>query len=87
MHGLIVHRLQRGAAHRIACAVVTAELRRLRGTDLPGAGEDWPAALAIGDEGLGLDSLERLGALGALAETFDLDPDLTRERPPRTATR
>ncbi len=34
---------------------------------------EWPEDMLIGDEGLGLDSLEQLGALGALAETFGLD--------------
>lgn len=60
--------------HRIACAVVAAEVKRLRTTGVAlAAMQDWPEAMPIGDDGLGLDSIEQLGALGALAETFDLD--------------
>jgi 4-coumarate--CoA ligase len=72
----------RAALHRIACAVVAAEVRRLRGSDLP-MPHHWPDATAIGDDGLGLDSLERLGALGALAETFGLDDAMLGAEPPR----
>jgi 4-coumarate--CoA ligase len=42
----------------------------------------WPEAMPIGEEGLGLDSMEQLGALGALAETFDLDDSLLNDAPP-----
>ncbi|KQM62781.1 hypothetical protein ASE75_14315 [Sphingomonas sp. Leaf17] len=83
-------RLHRDAARRIARSVVTAETRRIRGTDLSEthrhwtSGDDWPETLAIGDAGLGLDSLEQLGALGVLAETFDLDDSLLGHDPPRT---
>lgn len=73
--------LPRRAAHRIACAVVAAEVSRLRETDRL---LTWPDALPIGAEGLGLDSLERLGALGALAETFNLDERALGWDPPRT---
>ena len=45
---------------------------------------EWPEAMPIGDEGLGLDSLEQLGALGALAEAFGLDDSLLGNQPPRT---
>jgi 4-coumarate--CoA ligase len=77
--------LQRTAVHRIACAVVAAELHRLRDTDRPPPGKaDWPDSTPIGDEGLGLDSMEQLGALGALAETFDLDDSLLSNDPPHT---
>ncbi|MDQ0839066.1 AMP-binding protein [Sphingomonas faeni] len=75
--------LRRSAAHRIACAVVAAEVRRLRDGDaarLPAL--DWPEDMPIGDEGLGLDSIEQLGALGALAETFGLDDDRLGTEPP-----
>ena len=75
--------LRRSAAHRIACAVVAAEVRRLRDGDaarLPAL--DWPEDMPIGDEGLGLDSIEQLGALGALAETFGLDNDRLGTEPP-----
>lgn len=66
--------LPRFAVHRIACAVVAAEVKRLRPVVAPLlALQDWPEAMPIGDDGLGLDSLEQLGALGALAEAFDLD--------------
>ncbi len=77
--------LQRAAAHRIACAVVAAELRRLRETDArPTAPGDWCDSTPIGDAGLGLDSMEQLGALGALAEAFDLDDSVLSDDPPRT---
>ncbi len=75
--------LPRSAARRIACAVVMAELRRLRDDVIPPPAGDWPDAVPIGDEGLGLDSVEQLGALGALAETFDLDDSLLGRDPPR----
>lgn len=77
--------LRRDAVQRIACAIVAAEVRRIRESALP-AGIDaiWPEAMPIDAEGLGLDSLEQLGALGALAETFDLDDSLLDEAPPRT---
>ena len=76
--------LTEAMAHRIACAVVTAEVRRLRetGHPLPHV-DEWLKTLAIGDEGLGLDSMERLAALGALAETFDLDDAILGQEPPR----
>lgn len=78
-------KLQRAAAHRIACAVVAGEVRRLRDTPHPDAPKgDWPDSTQIGDEGLGLDSIEQLGALGALAEAFDLDDSLLSDDPPRT---
>ena len=73
--------LPRTAVHRIACAVVASELRRWRTTG-PALADPWPEALPIGDDGLGLDSIEQLGALGALAETFCLgDGGLGREPP------
>ncbi len=76
--------LSRAAVHRIACAVVAAELRRWRATDAASIRpDDWPEALPIGDDGLGLDSMEQLGALGALAETFCLDDALLGREPPR----
>lgn len=76
--------LHRAAVHRIACAVVTVELRRLRSQQLPrGLGTDWPETTPIGDAGLGLDSMERLGALGALAEMFDLDDSHLDDEPPQ----
>lgn len=46
------------------------------------AAGDWSDETAIGDDGLGLDSLEQLGALGALAETFLLGDGLLPETPP-----
>jgi 4-coumarate--CoA ligase (photoactive yellow protein activation family) len=77
--------LQRPAAHRIACAVVVAEVRRIREADLPRPGmSDWPEETLIGEEGLGLDSIEQLGALGALAETFNLADSLLGTEPPQT---
>ncbi len=76
--------LSRSGVRRIACAVVTAELRRLREDGaLPALPADgWPDPTPIGDEGLGLDSMEQLGALGALAEAFDLDDSLLGGDPP-----
>ena len=74
--------LDRDILRRIAMAVVRAEVERLRGAAapaLPGGG--WPDETGIGEEGLGLDSLERFGALGALAETFLLDEAALPERP------
>lgn len=73
----------RAAAHRIACAVVAAEVQRLRDGPLPWRPPgEWPEEMPIADGGLGLDSLEQLGALGALAETFALDDTmLGREMP------
>jgi 4-coumarate--CoA ligase len=67
---------------RIVTAVVAAEIGRLRHTDLPRAA-DWADTTPIGDEGLGLDSLEQLGALGALAEMFGLDDASLPARPAR----
>ena len=78
------HRLQRSAVHRIVRAVAASELRRQRGTDHPGAKYEWPASTPIGDNGLGLDSVEQLGALGALAVAFDLDDSLLSDDPPQT---
>ena len=79
------HRLQRSAVHRIVCAVVAAELRRQRGTDHTSTAKgEWPTSTPIGDNGLGLDSMEQLGALGALAEAFDLDDSLLNEDLPQT---
>ncbi len=79
------HRVPRSAVHRIVCAVVAAEFRRQRGTDHPDAAKgDWPASKPIGDNGLGLDSVEKLGALGALAVAFDLDDSLLSDDPPQT---
>ncbi|KQN93589.1 hypothetical protein ASE95_01190 [Sphingomonas sp. Leaf231] len=75
--------LSRATVQRIACAVVAAEVRRVRGSALP-LPHQWPETMAIGDDGLGLDSLEQLGALGALAETFGLDDTMLGREPPRT---
>ncbi len=56
----------------------------MRDLGVPGIdGADWAETELIGDEGLGLDSLERLGALGALAETFGVEADTFAEQPPR----
>lgn len=73
----------REAMHRIACALVAAEVRRLRGGDLP-LPPPWADGTAIADEGLGLDSLERLAAMGALAEAFELDDAMLGDEPPGT---
>jgi 4-coumarate--CoA ligase (photoactive yellow protein activation family) len=64
----------RTAYRYITCAAVAAEVARLRGAGAPtlplGA---WPEDMTLGDDGLGVDSLERLGIVAALAETFDLN--------------
>jgi 4-coumarate--CoA ligase (photoactive yellow protein activation family) len=76
--------LQRLAAHRIACAVTAAEIARLRdGSPSWRAVDEWSEDMLIGEEGLGLDSLEQLGALGALAETFGLDDAPLGKRAPQ----
>ncbi|KQU55645.1 hypothetical protein ASG67_05760 [Sphingomonas sp. Leaf339] len=76
--------LCRTAARRMACAIVAAEVRRLRAIEPPlPHSYDWSETLPIGDEGLGLDSIEQLGAIGALAETFGLDDGLLGPEPPR----
>lgn len=72
----------RDAVCRIACALIAAEVRRVRGAELP-IPHPWPEAMPVGDEGLGLDSLERLAALGTLAEAFDLDDAALGPKPPR----
>lgn len=79
------HSLSRTAARRIACAAVAAEIGRLRDPALPRvAATDWPDALPLGDGGLELDSMERLGAIGALAELFDLGDATLPTTPPAT---
>lgn len=76
--------LQRSAVHRIACAVV-AELHRQRGVNHPDLAKDeWATSTPIGDDGLGLDSMEQLGALGALAAAFELDDSMLSDDPPQT---
>ncbi|RYY12324.1 MAG: acyl-CoA synthetase, partial [Alphaproteobacteria bacterium] len=72
----------RDAMCRIACALIAVEVRRVHGVELP-MPHSWPETLPIGDEGLGLDSLERLAALGTLAEAFDLDDASLGSEPPR----
>ena len=53
--------------------------------DHPDAAKDeWALSTPIGDNGLGLDSMEQLGALGALAEAFDLDDSLLSDTPPQS---
>lgn len=77
--------LPRTAACRIACAVVAAELGQVPGGRvLSRPPHDWDEDLPIGDGGLGLDSLERLNALGAVAHVFGLDDATLDTAPPRT---
>ncbi|RZM28104.1 MAG: hypothetical protein EOP67_39960, partial [Sphingomonas sp.] len=68
----LAHHLRRFSAQQ---AVV--EIERL------GQRADWPETTPIGEDGLGLDSIEQLGALGALAEAFDLDDSLLGREPPQ----
>lgn len=78
-------RLQRPGVRRIACSVVAVETRRLREAELPQSLQgEWSEATSIGEEGLELDSLEQLGALGALAETFGIDDSILGEERPLT---
>jgi 4-coumarate--CoA ligase len=64
---------------------VAAEVRRIREADLPEPlRRDWSEATPIGASGLGLDSLEQLGAIGALSETFDLDDGVLGAEPLQT---
>jgi 4-coumarate--CoA ligase (photoactive yellow protein activation family) len=77
--------LSRMVIHRMACAIVAAEIRRLRGPGLAGLPPgDWPESMRLDDSGLGVDSLEQLGALGALAEIFCLDGASLPVDPPQT---
>jgi 4-coumarate--CoA ligase (photoactive yellow protein activation family) len=77
--------LSRSAVHRIACAVTAAEVQRLRDSSSSWRAPDgWSEDVLIGEEGLGLDSLEQLGALGALAETFGLSDTGLGEQTPQT---
>lgn len=75
--------LPRSAVRRIACAVVAAEIGRWREQPVPPATE-WDDTLPIGEAGLELDSIERIGALGALAEAFALDDTLLTDAHPQT---
>ena len=77
--------LPRSAVHRIACAVVATEVRRIREKAMPATLDGlWSEAMRVGEEGLELDSMEQLGALGALAETFNLDDSLLNDAPADT---
>ncbi len=75
--------LHPAAIARIVEAVVRTEVERLRGR---GTGtmlsSVWAIDLPLGDDGLGIDSLEIFGILAALAEMFDLDAGTLTERPP-----
>lgn len=75
--------LGRAVVRRIACALVRAEATRLRGVDgLPLPTGDWSDEIRLDERGLDLDSLERLGALGTLAESFRLAENRLPATPP-----
>lgn len=68
---------------RLACAFVRAEAVRLRGPEgRPLPPGNWADGIELGERGLDLDSLERLGALGALVEAFHLRDDSLPSDPP-----
>lgn len=76
-------RERQAVLRRLACAFVRAEAVRLRGPEgRPLPPGDWADGMELGERGLDLDSLERLGALGALAEAFHLRDDLFPAAPP-----
>lgn len=73
----------RAILRRLACAFVRAEATRLRGSvgrRLPPG--DWSDEMELGERGLDLDSLERLGALGALAQAFRVRDEALPIEPP-----
>ena len=77
--------LSRTVLRRIVAGVVAAEVGRLNG----GSGHrlpkgEWPDDMLIGEEGLDLDSLEYLGAMGALADMFDGAETTLGSAAPRT---
>jgi 4-coumarate--CoA ligase len=79
-----VTQLHPAAIARIVQAVVRAEVVRLRGARahaLPSG--CWATDVPLGDDGLGIDSLEVFGILAALAEMFDLDAAALTDEPPR----
>lgn len=61
-----------GALERFVGDLVADELRLLRpgGADL--APRPWPPAMSLGEDGLGMDSLERLSVASALSEALHL---------------
>ncbi len=60
---------------RLVRAFVGEEVRRQRGPGgIPLPPGEWSAGMPIGKGGLGLDSLEQMGALAALTEAFAVDP-------------
>lgn len=72
------------ALARIVQAVVRAEVVRLRGARADASlSGSWATDLPLGDDGLGIDSLEVFGILAALAEMFDLDATELMDEPPQ----
>lgn len=75
--------LHPAAIARIVPAVVRAEVVRLRGARADALPSGcWATDVTLGDDGLGIDSLEIFGILAALAEMFDLDAATLTEQPP-----
>lgn len=61
-----------GTLHRVVCDLIADELNRLRPGGSPLRARPWPRDLALHEEGLGLDSLERLSVATALNEALHL---------------
>lgn len=63
---------QRGALARFVSDLIADELAHLRPSGMPLPDRPWPAGLALDEQGLGLDSLERLSVAAALNEALHL---------------
>ena len=61
-----------GALARFVADLVVDEMAHLRPGGVPLPSQPWAADLAIGEQGLGLDSLERLAVAAALSEALHL---------------
>lgn len=62
----------RGALARVVSDLLAGELKHLRPGDSSLPPPPWPADLSIGEDGLGLDSLERMEVASALSEALHL---------------
>ena len=61
-----------GALGRFVADLVADELGQLRPGGVPWCDQPWPATLALDEQGLGLDSLERLSVAAAVNEALHL---------------